>query len=139
MLQTEIAKYATWLFGHSVRPAEQLPELYDLLCRKNPIGSEALDYREFEVLFQQWQWQQMHGEDAPQPDPVVNAPKPAIAAEPASAAIDYHVATEFLIEDLIASVKQLLAEGWQPLGGIAQSSSAAGVNYWAQALVKSEP
>ena len=137
MLQTEIAKYAMWLFGHSVRPAEQLPELYDLLCMKNPVSSEHLDYREFEVLFNRWQWQQLHGEDASAATPA----SPAIATEtdPAGVSIDYHVATEFLIEDLIAAVKQLLAEGWKPLGGIAQSSSAAGVNYWAQALVRSEP
>ena len=80
------------------------------------------------------------GEEALRDEPVASSAKPAIVAEPglADAATDYHVATEFLIEDLIASVKQLLAEGWKPLGGIAQSSSAAGVNYWAQALVRCE-
>ncbi len=141
MLQTDIAKYAVWLFGHSVTPGEKLPELYELLCRKNPVGSESLDYREFELLFQQWQWRQLHGDDDAAGDrPEQTAATPVIdeRSAPSGAACDYHVATAFLIEELIAIVKQHLAEGWRPLGGIAQSRSGSGAGYWAQALTRTD-
>lgn len=156
MMQADIAKYAMWLFDRTVEPRENLPALFDLLRRKNPVGSESLTFRDFEALFRRWHWQQQtsvttHEEiefhDEPgEPTQLVdendNDLSPGICEttqmlSPDAAPIsDYHVVTEMLIEQLVATVKQYLAEGWTPLGGISRATSLSSASYWAQAMVK---
>lgn len=153
-MQTDIAKYAMWLFHHSDTPRERLPALYDHLCRKNPVRSASFSFQEFEELFQQWHWQQVSSEGNPQQtgcnheatDQNGTDPHAAVAtsahsvshmlAQDAAPISDYHVVTDMLIERLVTSVKQYLDDGWVPLGGICRTSSASSASYWAQAMVK---
>ncbi|MDH3590182.1 MAG: hypothetical protein OEQ74_12355, partial [Gammaproteobacteria bacterium] len=114
MMQTDIAKYAMWLFDRTVAPCEQLPALYDQLCRKNPVRSESFSFQDFEAVFLQWRWQRLTNIEESDGSADADPGQAAIAANiaetqqvlsPDAAPIgDYHVVTEMLIEQLIESV-----------------------------------
>jgi len=147
-METDIAKYAMWLFDRTVTPCEQLPELYDQLCHKNPVRSESFSFQDFEALYHQWRWQRLtqteesgdYGSfdaDSGQTTLAACITETTQMLSPDAAPMgDYHVVTEMLIEQLIAAVRQHLADGWIPLGGVSRTGSGSGVSYWVQALVK---
>ena len=50
--------------------------------------------------------------------------------------MNYTVISEQRIDDLIAKVKQHIARGWKPLGGVSASHSMGNWTLYAQAMIQ---